>query len=200
VVKENQETDELLLGRISTGSEEAFTTLFHRYRNKIFAIAYDLTESESVAEEIVQDVFLKIWVKRTSLPEVKYFKAYLFTSARNHIINAIRKIRLQQQKELEAAGKGDSISDSVTNALLDKEYNIVFQRAVARLSTQQAQVYHLIKEKGYTRDKVAEMLNLSPDTVKTHLAQAMRNIRAFCIANMELTTIMPVFGLFLNFS
>src|SRR5690606_32266006 len=168
---------------------QAFTILFNRYRNKIYSIATDLTESTATAEEVVQDVFLKIWLKRDSMNEIRYFRAYLFTSARNHIINAIRKSRLQQLREQEAVKSGEAIQENAASLILEKEYNLVFQRAISRLSPQQAQVYHHIKEKGYTREQVAELMGLSPDTIESHLAQAMRNIRAYCVAHIDLCII-----------
>jgi DNA-directed RNA polymerase specialized sigma24 family protein len=69
-----------LLHLVAQGDKVAFTRLFNNYRNKIYTIAFELTESSATAEEIVQDVFLKIWLKRASLNEVTHFQAYLFRS------------------------------------------------------------------------------------------------------------------------
>ena len=69
----NNEKDLLL--QVSRGDEVAFTQLFNTYRNKIFTVARKLTESETAAEEILQDAFLKIWLKRDKLPEVNDFAA-----------------------------------------------------------------------------------------------------------------------------
>ena len=85
-------TENELLRLIAEGDKNAFTQIYNNYRNKIYSIAFDLTESTAVAEEIVQDVFLKIWVKRDSLNEVEHFRAYLFTITRNYVFTALKRI------------------------------------------------------------------------------------------------------------
>ena len=75
---DNFNIDKTLLLRIAEGDEAAFTQVFNIFKNKIFTVAYKLTESQTLAEEIVQDVFLKIWLKRDKLAEVNDFSSYLF--------------------------------------------------------------------------------------------------------------------------
>ena len=176
-----------LLKDISQGDETAFTRLFDSYRNKIYSIAFELTESSSVAEEIVQDVFLKIWTKRASLGEIMHFQAYLFTITRNYVFTALKRIARKQAVEARAAGDAPLFYQDTENWLLHKEYALILREAVDRLPAQQRQVYQLIKEKEYKREEVAVMLRLSPETVKTHLAQAMRNVRAFCLARLDIS-------------
>jgi RNA polymerase sigma-70 factor (family 1) len=176
-----------LLKLIALGDEVAFTSLFNSYRNKIYSIAFELTESSSVAEEIVQDVFLKIWTKRASMGEITHFQAYLFTTARNYVFTALKRIARKQALEAKAAGNTPLFYLDTENRLLHKEYAMILQEAVDRLPARQRQVYQLIREKEYKREEVAAMLRLSPETVKTHLAQAMRNIRAYCLARLDIS-------------
>lgn len=170
---------------IAQGNEAAFTELFYRYRNKIYSIAFDLTDSESIAEEIVQDVFLKIWLRRASLPGVEHFTAYLFTITRNEVFTVLKKIARKQLIENAASEINPLFYIDTEERISEKEYRAILLQALEKLSVQQRQVYHLIKEEGLTREQAALKLGISQETVKTHLAQAMRNIRAYCLARID---------------
>ena len=178
-------SEQELLLLIAKGDEAAFAILFNNYRNKIYSIAYELTESAVIAEEIVQDTFLKIWLRRESFGEVTYFKAYLFTIARNYVITALKNIARRQNLEKMAVQDLPVFYSDTENQLVQKQYEEILKRAVNSLPAKQKQVYILVKEKGYKRNEVADELGLSAETVKTHLAQAMRTIRAYCLAHVD---------------
>ncbi len=80
----------MLIG-VAAGNEEAFSRLVNLYRNKVFSHALTFVKSYEEAEEITQDIFVKVWVNRHRLPEVKDFKNYLFILGRNHLVSAIRR-------------------------------------------------------------------------------------------------------------
>ncbi len=174
---------ELLL-LIAKGDESAFSQLFEHYKNRIYSIAFKLAKSKLTAEEIVQDVFLKIWLKRTDLFEIQNFSAYLSVVTRNDVYKVLKeisrnyKIRLLKDKDQSLA------NTDTTNLIEEKEYKALLQKAIGRLPNQQKQVYHLIKEQGLRRDEVSDQLQIQPETVKYHLAQAMKNIRAFCLLHL----------------
>jgi RNA polymerase sigma-70 factor (family 1) len=176
-----------LLKLVAAGDKNAFTQIYNNYRNKIYSIAFELTESSAVAEEIVQDVFLKIWVKRNTLNEVTHFRAYLFTIARNYVFTALKRIARKETIEVNAMQDAPLYYNDTENRVLNNEYTRLLQAAIDRLPEQQRQVYNLIKKEGYKREEVAAALRLSPETVKTHLAQAMRNIRTYCLARLDVS-------------
>lgn len=185
-----------LLDQVARGDEAAFTRLFNNYRNKIYSIAFDFTGSSALAEEIVQDVFLKIWIKRDLLNSINHFSAYLFTITRHYVFTALKRIARQQDIENKAMEDLPLFDEDTENRLLQKEYAMILQDAIGRLTVQQREVYRLIKEKGYKRDEAAATLQLSPETVKTHLAQAMRNIRAYCLARLDIFMVLIIIKFF----
>src|SRR6478735_11143470 len=81
-----------LLALIAKGDEIAFSKLFFQFKDRIYSIAFKLTKSTIAAEEIVQEVFLKIWLKRASLTEIENFSAYLFIIARNDVYKGLKQI------------------------------------------------------------------------------------------------------------
>ena len=184
--KDTSYNEEELLAFIARGDELAFTSLFDYYRDRIYSIAFRITHSTTIAEEIVQDVFLKIWLRRDRLIEIQNFSAYLFVITRNHVYKALKQIA--KNYELTAFTDKDQLSADNDSArlVMEKEYNSLLQKAIDRLPNQQKQVYQYIKEKGFKREEAAGLLHLSPETVKYHLAEAMKNIRSFCMLHLDM--------------
>lgn len=180
-------TEQELLKLVAEGDRNAFTQIYNNYHNKIYSIAYELTESTTVAEEIVQDVFLKIWVKRDSLNEVEHFRAYLFTITRNYVFTALKRIARKESLEVSAIQDVPLYDHDTEDRVLNNEYTRILQAAIDRLPEQQKQVYNLIKKEGLKREEAAAALHLSPETVKTHLAQAMRSVRTYCLARLDIS-------------
>lgn len=180
-------TDEKkLLTLVAEGDELAFSKLFTRYRNKIYGVSFKLTRCNLLAEEIVQEVFLKIWLKRDHLTEVQNFQAYLFVITKNHVFKALKEIA-KSHKTSEIVGDEQFLIHNETIEQIEgKEYNLLLQNAINLLPNQQKLVFRLIKEQGLKREEVANKLNLQPETVKFHLAKAMKTIRTYFLPHLNL--------------
>ena len=170
--------ERLLLRRIAEGDETAFAQLFRAYHQRLGAYVFRLTESRQATQEIVQDVFVKIWVKRATLAEIGNFDAYLFTAARNHVFNYIRNMareraRLAGLAVLAAPPHGMPPADLAA----DEDYHSLLDEAVALLPQQQQRVYRLHKQEGLSHAEIAVQLQLSVETVKKHMSLALRAIR-----------------------
>jgi RNA polymerase sigma-70 factor (ECF subfamily) len=176
--------------------ESAFTQLFDHYRNKIYTVALKLTHSTTVAEEIVEDVFLQIWLRRSCLNEIKNFSAYLYTIARNETYKILKQIAKNYNVVLITENNTSIVHNNTEEYLIDKELTSLLQKAIDRLPSQQKQVYKLMKEEDLKRGEVAELLHIQPETVKFHLAQAMKNIRAYCMLHLNSSI---AFMLFLSY-
>ncbi|MFT3947612.1 MAG: RNA polymerase sigma-70 factor [Agriterribacter sp.] len=173
---------------VAADDQKAFAILFEYYRNRIYTVAFTLTDSKQAAEEIVQDVFVKVWLKRKELPAVEKFKAWLFVIARNMIFSFLRSEAAKAKKQRQA-GADLLLSGSPQEALDklgEKELRHLLLAAVDQLSAQQKQVYLLSKEAGMKQQEIAEQLNISPQTVKKHLQYAMRSIRAYILSKGDL--------------
>ena len=184
--KNTSYNEEELLAFIAQGDELAFTRLFDNYRDRIYSIAFKISHSTTIAEEIVQDVFLKIWLRRDRLIEVENFNAYLFVITRNHVYKSLKQIA--KNYELTAFTEKDHLAgdNNSEDLVMEKEYDSLLKKAIDRLPNQQKQVYQYIKEKGLKREEAAGLLHLSPETVKYHLAEDMKNIRTFCILHLDM--------------
>lgn len=171
-----------MLEGVARGDEAAFAGLFHRYRNHVYTVACRLTDSPALAEEIVQDVFLKIWIKRDTLPGIRDFRSYLFIVCRNHIFSALKRLA-RRQGAIEEFTSLLPVSENPTeHYLAEKEYGEILRQAIDHLPPQQKQVYYYCREQGLKREKAAELMQIAPETVKAHLAKANRFIRAYCLS------------------
>ncbi len=189
-----------LLRLMAEGDECAFAKLFAHYRNRIYSIAFRLTKSTVISEEIVQDIFLRIWLRRANLNNVQNFSAYFFIVARNNIYSVLKRSARDYKITLLKSEEHSLATNDASDMVMEKEYNLLFQRAIDRLPNQQKEVYNLVKDRGLKRSEVAHKLNIQPETVKFHLAQAMKNIRTFCMTHMGIFTAFTIllFRLFRN--
>lgn len=162
---------EHLITLVAEGDVTAFNTLFRLYWDTIYSVAFSLTKSKVIAEEIVQDVFLKVWLKREALTTVKNFDNYLFIIARNHIYNQLRSKAVQfTEAEVE-------VSETPEKQLYLKETLHIITEAVKQLPRQQRIIFELSRNEGLDHATIANRLKLSRLTVKTHMNKALHAIR-----------------------
>ena len=174
-----------LLKLISQGDEKAFASLFNHYRPIIFTTVLRLTDSISISEEIVQDVFLKAWLKRNELPSIRNMGGWLYTIASNLTYNALQK-NAREKSKLILMNKYPDSANFYTNEdlLVNKEFETILKQAVDKLPAKQRQSYRLIKEDGLKRNEAAAQMNVSPETVKANLDAAMKKIRAYILSRI----------------
>jgi RNA polymerase sigma-70 factor (family 1) len=172
---------ELLL-RLENGDQRAFALLMNVYKNNIYTTAIHVVKSAEVAEEVVQDVFMIIWKKRNELKTVDNFPAYLQGIARHTIYHALKNIIQQRERKLKGEQEEVLLFHQDTEEWLNtKEFQLILQKAVERLPERQRQAFTLIKQEGCTRDEAAERLQISTETVKSNLDEAVRKVRAYCL-------------------
>lgn len=181
----NNDTERELLTRTASGDQEAFTALFEAYRNKIWTVAWKIVDSAELADEIVQDVFMKIWLKRETLPQIDNFDSFLFIVARNHAFTCLKKMARGIVKSEEPENFFPASLETPENILLEKEFLTVLGEALKKLPNQQREVWRLVKEEGMSRQEAADALGISVNTLKIHLKRALVNVRAYCIVRLD---------------
>jgi RNA polymerase sigma-70 factor (ECF subfamily) len=168
-----------LFEQLSEGSEKAFRAIFELYKNRFYAVALKMTRSEYIAEEIVQEVFVTIWDRRTRLVDVEKPDTYLFTTVYNSIYAHFKKIALEKRTREALFSQPEELESPLELLLQHKENEQLLQRAIAHLPPQQQLVYKLLKQDGLSREEVAAQLHISPNTVKNHLQEAMKFLRTY---------------------
>ena len=166
-----------LLKQISKGDERAFRALYDAYFNHLSAFVFKLCKSAETTEEILQDVFVKLWVRRHSLSQMDSPEAYIFSMARNKTIDYLR--RLVRDTHLTELLTDQLLTDNndAEERLNAKELRDLIAEALNGLSEQKKKIFHLSKEEGLSHDQIAEVMHLSKSTVKNHLSETLRHIR-----------------------
>ncbi|WP_127132937.1 RNA polymerase sigma factor [Pseudoflavitalea rhizosphaerae] len=175
---------ELLL-RMAKGDEAAFTALYRHYSGPLYLNFVRMVKDEVIAEEIIQDLFSRIWQKRESISIEKNFSAYLYRTGYNLLMDFYRKVkrdRLLYEKFRQAAIENYSHIEEVLHL---KDSQALVSKALDTLPPQQRRVFELCRIEGHSYKEVAEILGISPNTVKEHFVKANQAIRKFITGNAD---------------
>jgi RNA polymerase sigma-70 factor (ECF subfamily) len=178
-VKPETTDDRSLTLQVAEGSQEAFKILFNKYFDRIYGVAYSLTKSPVVAEDMTQDIFLKIWVKREMLTTIQKFDAFLFRVARNHILNELRNKVKEQEFTEYLVNFFRETCDNPQQHLIFLELEKVVEEAIEKLPPQQRQIYKLSREEGLSQEEISAKLQISVNTIKQHMNRALKFIRHY---------------------
>ena len=167
----------MIIAQVAGGDQLAFRKLFDVYRNKVFTYAIRYLKSREQAEEIVQNVFLKIWLKRDSLIEIKNFGGYLRTVTNNATLDALKKRASEYKHKNESLQEWSDLDNATEEAIFSKDAQSYVNQALDKLPKQQRLVYQMCHIEGLKQKEVAERLNISPLTVKVHLREAIKGLK-----------------------
>lgn len=166
--------------RLIAGDDEiAFRELFERYSDNIYGVAMAYTKLADAAEEIVQDVFVKIWMNRNKLLQVERFDDYLFIVARNYILNYLRNNKKNKQFTTQLFDHFGEYTITPEDEFLVKESQKLIEQAVAALPPQQQMVYELRRRQDLSLEDIANQMNISRNTARNHLNQALKHIKEY---------------------
>jgi len=175
-------TDEQLVELLKQGKDKAFDELYFRYRDLLVRFVYMRMKSVPVSEEIVQEVFTTIWERRKTLVIQKKFSAYIYTSVRYVTLDYIKSHTITDQYIKEVSDRSSNDHNS-TNATEDSIYYEELQEAVDKatllLPKKSKEVFVLSRIKHYSNKEIAEELNVSHETVKYHIAYALKFMRNY---------------------
>ena len=181
-----------LLVQVTQGNEHAFRQLYDNYRNKIYSLGMHLTRSEILSEEIVQDVFMKVWEKRDQLRGINYLNAWLRTVARNTCSNYLRNLAMEKLVMKRYAVQHNAETPSPENDVAAKEYEQIIEAAIRQLPPQQKKVYLLSRQDSKKQEEIANELNISIYTVKEYMKLAKRSIRQYLEDKLDIAVLLAV--------
>lgn len=157
--------------------QQAYAELFARFNPLLVLFTQSIVHQREVAEEIVSDVFIRIWQRRKTLDQVQHLKMYLYVSARNYAINKLRSKNHQLSIKVEELSVDlPSFSDDPYEITVLAETQKEIHRAVNELPGRCKIIFKLVKEDGLRQKEVAELLQLSPKTIENQLAIALKKL------------------------
>ncbi len=176
----NIEQDFQLQNQVSQGDQQAFTILFDRYQPRLFNFILNLVKSKEVAEELVMDVFLKLWLSRDMIGDIENFDGFLFKIAYNKSIDFFR-----------AAAKNKTVADMIWERieipaqsyadapLLMQEYESKLREAIDLLPPKRRKVFDMSREEGLSHSQIADNLGISKNTVANTIVEAKQFIKSY---------------------
>jgi len=171
----NDTGERMLFKRIAEGDELAFGELFRNFGPKLKSYISRMSRSSEIADEMVQDIFLKLWLKRDTLTTVDYPKSWLYTMASNALINQIkhRKVKERVLDELYESAKEEPFGEEVVY----RELKDAVAGAINALSPRRKQIYQMARAEGLPLAEIAGQLGISLQTVKNIMSEALVDIR-----------------------
>jgi RNA polymerase sigma-70 factor (family 1) len=171
--------DRQLLLQVAKGDRLAFKRIYDHYWNDMYALAISFLKSSYWAQDILQDLFLKIWIKRESLSSVAQFRPYIFIMLRNELITALRsKARYEQlyDKYRQQIPPDFLLPD---NRLIINELEQFIREAIMQLPPTQSLLIDLTRNQGLSHEEIADRMGIAKKTVSNTLTKALNNIRNY---------------------
>lgn len=171
-------SDNGLAERLAFGEEPAFNEIYERYWSGVFLVARNRLNDDVEAEEVVQEIFCKLWRRRADFQLEKTFRSYFAVAVKYEIINRSAKKRRETDFADQLFRTNRDIDDSTLQLLSFNELKKALEESICLLPDRCQLVFRLRLEKDYSQKQIAKELDISEKTVETHLAKARKHIRA----------------------
>ena len=173
----NTEQDAILLRKLKQGDFKSYEAIFLRYYPKFHAFAKGMVKGDWAAEDLVQNVFMKLWIHREELNEALSLHNYLLVLTRNEVYNHIR-LKNNFLKYRSLVPYDDVVRESVESYYNTAEITRIVEQTVEKMPDQRRRIYRLSKEDNLSNHEIADRLGLSFRTVEKHLELALKQIRS----------------------
>jgi len=177
-----------LFANLAKGDEQAFESIYRHFSKRLFPYVLKLVKISELAEELIQDIFVNIWINRAVFSEVSHPTSYLFTIANRQALKYLKKVA-NDARILQ------SIADVTQGSTNETEERIIFREsvesiksAVAQLPAQRRIIWELSRNEGLSHEQIAEQLQISKNTVKNQMVHAAKHIRNFLDGQAGLLT------------
>lgn len=165
---------------IAEGDEQAFNIIFSLFRDRLYQFLVRIVKSPDIAEEIITDVFMKLWLGKSLLAHINDLEGFIHKVAYNKAMNFFKVV--SRHSRLQQVYLSRLPADPEKNAedlLIDAEDTALINEAVNQLPPQRQKIYRLSREEGLTYDEIAEALNLSTNTVRNSIVASNKSISQY---------------------
>lgn len=168
-----------LQAQIAAGSQQAFASLFRLFHSRLHSFSMQYVHVKETAEEITNDVFVKLWNRRGEIEAINNLSTYLFVAVKNYSLNYLKQYSHLHVAVEDTGGATALINRGDPGQELEwKEINFQLNKAIDNLPDQCRTIFKLIKEDGFRYKEVAEILGISPRTVETQLFRALKKLQS----------------------
>lgn len=169
--------EDSVLKRLQAGDEHAFNIIYQHYFSFVCNKVARLLHSPQLAEDVTQEIFIKIWEGRSGLAEVKSFPSYLFITARNHSINVLKSAARSEAGMGEIIRHFHAAPQPANDEIQNNEYVRFIRKKTEELPPRTKEIFLLCREQSKTYSEVAAALGITRDAVKSRMMHAMKLLR-----------------------
>lgn len=168
--------DSRLIELLREGDPLSFEILFQKYYVRFYNFVFNLTKNSQAAEDIIQNVFMKIWINRANLRPDQSIHNYIYVLSKREMLNHIRdrKAYVQVERLVMAEQPSEEVTDQ---SMALKELDERIRRFIADMPEQRRKVFLLSRYRGLTNKEIAEMMGLSARTVDRHINLALTSLK-----------------------
>ncbi|MEO5682460.1 MAG: RNA polymerase sigma-70 factor [Chitinophagaceae bacterium] len=176
-----------MLAMVASGDRAAFTKLYSAHLPHLYRYVFLITKSKEETEEILQEIFIKIWENRDKLDRIESLQDYLFRMARNKLLDNVRHLQIRHKVLAEIKRTKDADASTTSDHCAYREYYQIVQQAIDRLPAKRKLIFRLNIENGLSQDEIALQLNISKSVVKKQLYSASRFVRQYLGEHSEMS-------------
>jgi RNA polymerase sigma-70 factor (ECF subfamily) len=168
--------EKVLFDNIKKGDLHSFEILFHQYYGLLCSFAEKITKNSAVAEEIVQEFFVRLWEKRTQINIETSVKSYFYQSVKNLCLNYIQHQKIKEKHHLVIQSEHESVNN-LEDAFLEIDLADKIEQSILSLPEKRREIFKLSRESGLKYHEIAKKLNISIKTVEAQMNLAIKHLR-----------------------
>lgn len=179
VMRKEMDLERIYLERLRKGSYKDFTKLYELYVSRLYAFALGLTHSDVLAKDIVQETFIKVWIRREQIDPDMSFRSFLFTMAKNQLLNEFRRQADSPLflEDIAFVESGECDETAIERKLSLEEFNHKLEVSKQKLSPRQRELFELSKEQGLSITEIAVKTLITEQSVRNQISQALHILR-----------------------
>lgn len=189
---EKKVDDSDLVSLIAEGDRSAFKLLYTRYLNNLYRYAFLMCNNKETSEEIVQELFVKVWEKRADLTRVNSIKAYLYRCTKNMLLDYVRKQQMESRIYDLLQQSTPSSATDCDNRVIHSQYYSLIREAIQQLPKKRRQIVEMRTYDELSLDEIAANLSISKSVVKKQLYQGISFVRSYLHQEAELIILIAI--------
>lgn len=192
MIKKPQIDERSLLGRTAQGDQAAFKIIYEAYQSQVLTFANKYLKSRQRSEEVMQEVFLRLWNLKDKLNDINDLENYILTVTRNKAFDTLRQQKRETRFVQPIEDHNDVSENNTEEKILLEDTRQLLEKGIALLPPQQKLVYQLCHQQGLKYEEVAAELGISPKTVHTHMKLALGTLRTYMSQNTDLAVLLII--------
>lgn len=168
-----------LFADLAAGNEKAFDVIYRHYSKRLFLYVRKLVKTPELAEELIQEIFVQIWMNRQAFSDVQYPVSYMYSIANRQALKYLKKVASDERILKSITDYSEFYRNETEEQVNLRESARTINQAVAELPAQRRLIWELSRNEGLSHDQIAERLSISRHTVKNQMVQALKHVRHY---------------------